>query len=132
MIRRPPRSTRTDTLFPYTTLFRSASNAITATANDSIGGYQGGVNFAYNIGDGSQIQLGGLYTQESLDAGTGNKHGYAGGLKYLTNGSKAGPVGIGIEGRKVRVSPVIGGPPTVGNEETLYLLGVTYQEIGSA
>src|SRR3546814_15280304 len=25
MIRRPPRSTRTDTLFPYTTLFRSES-----------------------------------------------------------------------------------------------------------
>src|SRR3546814_1626864 len=27
MIRRPPRSTRTDTLFPYTTLFRSPDNA---------------------------------------------------------------------------------------------------------
>src|SRR3546814_4691087 len=27
MIRRPPRSTRTDTLFPYTTLFRSADVA---------------------------------------------------------------------------------------------------------
>src|SRR3546814_2139699 len=26
MIRRPPRSTRTDTLFPYTTLFRSMAN----------------------------------------------------------------------------------------------------------
>src|SRR3546814_15639377 len=26
MIRRPPRSTRTDTLFPYTTLFRSLKN----------------------------------------------------------------------------------------------------------
>src|SRR3546814_8419377 len=26
MIRRPPRSTRTDTLFPYTTLFRSWTN----------------------------------------------------------------------------------------------------------
>src|SRR3546814_6760098 len=26
MIRRPPRSTRTDTLFPYTTLFRSAAH----------------------------------------------------------------------------------------------------------
>src|SRR3546814_2735001 len=25
MLRRPPRSTRTDTLFPYTTLFRSAA-----------------------------------------------------------------------------------------------------------
>src|SRR3546814_2593644 len=27
MIRRPPRSTRTDTLFPYTTLFRSEGGA---------------------------------------------------------------------------------------------------------
>src|SRR3546814_4492397 len=27
MIRRPPRSTRTDTLFPYTTLFRSRSSS---------------------------------------------------------------------------------------------------------
>src|SRR3546814_11149877 len=27
MIRRPPRSTRTDTLFPYTTLFRSPARA---------------------------------------------------------------------------------------------------------
>src|SRR3546814_11525426 len=30
MIRRPPRSTRTDTLFPYTTLFRSYSLSRTA------------------------------------------------------------------------------------------------------
>src|SRR3546814_16079750 len=28
MIRRPPRSTRTDTLFPYTTLFRSEEDAV--------------------------------------------------------------------------------------------------------
>src|SRR3546814_9543657 len=28
MMRRPPRSTRTDTLFPYTTLFRSASMSV--------------------------------------------------------------------------------------------------------
>src|SRR3546814_2083701 len=28
MIRRPPRSTRTDTLFPYTTLFRSLSGLL--------------------------------------------------------------------------------------------------------
>src|SRR3546814_15926972 len=28
MIRRPPRSTRTDTLFPYTTLFRSSKVAV--------------------------------------------------------------------------------------------------------
>src|SRR3546814_4515920 len=30
MIRRPPRSTRTDTLFPYTTLFRSPEERILA------------------------------------------------------------------------------------------------------
>src|SRR3546814_19439398 len=30
MIRRPPRSTRTDTLFPYTTLFRSQPHVIAA------------------------------------------------------------------------------------------------------
>src|SRR3546814_15638828 len=30
MIRRPPRSTRTDTLFPYTTLFRSSLYNLTA------------------------------------------------------------------------------------------------------
>src|SRR3546814_13824075 len=30
MIRRPPRSTRTDTLFPYTTLFRSQRERLTA------------------------------------------------------------------------------------------------------
>src|SRR3546814_3312505 len=30
MIRRPPRSTRTDTLFPYTTLFRSKAKTISA------------------------------------------------------------------------------------------------------
>src|SRR3546814_3407455 len=30
MIRRPPRSTRTDTLFPYTTLFRSGDQHVAA------------------------------------------------------------------------------------------------------
>src|SRR3546814_3067030 len=32
MIRRPPRSTRTDTLFPYTTLFRSLVRAMRITS----------------------------------------------------------------------------------------------------
>src|SRR3546814_18287539 len=32
MIRRPPRSTRTDTLFPYTTLFRSDSRSADAAS----------------------------------------------------------------------------------------------------
>src|SRR3546814_7287830 len=35
MIRRPPRSTRTDTLFPYTTLFRSAAAKTAADHRDA-------------------------------------------------------------------------------------------------
>src|SRR3546814_9850615 len=34
MIRRPPRSTRTDTLFPYTTLFRSTIAALGDIASE--------------------------------------------------------------------------------------------------
>src|SRR3546814_3206867 len=34
MIRRPPRSTRTDTLFPYTTLFRSLACSTMAAARE--------------------------------------------------------------------------------------------------
>src|SRR3546814_20751259 len=38
MIRRPPRSTRTDTLFPYTTLFRSLSDFKTNEYAHLVGG----------------------------------------------------------------------------------------------
>src|SRR3546814_11746910 len=38
MIRRPPRSTRTDTLFPYTTLFRSGLDRLAIDApHDALG-----------------------------------------------------------------------------------------------
>src|SRR3546814_8335840 len=35
MIRRPPRSTRSDTLFPYTTLFRSQNGRANGRAQDA-------------------------------------------------------------------------------------------------
>src|SRR3546814_10756184 len=38
MILRPPRSTRTDTLLPYTTLFRSVANFFEASANKGLAG----------------------------------------------------------------------------------------------
>src|SRR3546814_9634245 len=41
MIRRPPRSTRTYTLFPYTTLFRSASDGHLSLPDGPDGGHQG-------------------------------------------------------------------------------------------
>src|SRR3546814_3028148 len=42
MIRRPPRSTRTDTLFPYTTLFRS--DVLTRHSFKCLGGEEFGAN----------------------------------------------------------------------------------------
>src|SRR3546814_3981570 len=52
MIRRPPRSTRTDTLFPYTTLFRSLILA------NSIGGSGGANNgSAGNSVDGNDVMV---------------------------------------------------------------------------
>src|SRR3546814_7248818 len=39
MIRRPPRSTRTDTLFPYTTLFRSPATARCTVCSIWLGRY---------------------------------------------------------------------------------------------
>src|SRR3546814_16317125 len=49
MIRRPPRSTRTDTLFPYTTLFRSAHHGREDRPADE--------EFEGTQGSGSRVQL---------------------------------------------------------------------------
>src|SRR3546814_10352091 len=65
MIRRPPRSTRTDTLFPYTTLFRSVYDARvqppgTSSKSDAVAielehraGYNVTVYFPYTIKNGA-------------------------------------------------------------------------------
>src|SRR3546814_15451418 len=50
MIRRPPRSTRTDTLFPYTTLFRSDSDNV--------------------LGDVVEALIGALYLESGLGSAT--------------------------------------------------------------
>src|SRR3546814_12605406 len=46
MIRRPPISTRTDTLFPYTTLFRSMNAAIVIQRRDRDAGPVAAATFA--------------------------------------------------------------------------------------
>src|SRR3546814_11176698 len=60
MIRRPPRSTRTDTLFPYTTLVRSRQHvAIGAVADHIIGGavgeHRGDDGAIIGAGDGDAV-----------------------------------------------------------------------------
>src|SRR3546814_3842132 len=44
MIRRPPRSTRTDTLFPYTTLFRSRNSSKSSRARKRFNDRQGKIH----------------------------------------------------------------------------------------
>src|SRR3546814_3443480 len=70
MIRRPPRSTRTDTLFPYTTLFRSDQ----ADAMSALGRDAGRLHPAWSaaddhhvLGRGRRHQVGGvLVTQRRV------------------------------------------------------------------
>src|SRR3546814_14978147 len=50
MIRRPPRSTRTYTLFPYTTLFRSVAESLQQLAGGS--GGAAGANGGATVGSG--------------------------------------------------------------------------------
>src|SRR3546814_11849577 len=59
MIRRPPRSTRTDTLFPYTTLFRSKPYGMAADAywikDECDGSDTGGSGLSATLGDYARI-----------------------------------------------------------------------------
>src|SRR3546814_9021134 len=65
MIRRPPRSTRTDTLFPYTTLFRSSAGHM--HADKDIGSAPERVVFRQRLRHG--------YVQKSPRKGTTDKRG---------------------------------------------------------
>src|SRR3546814_9021612 len=61
MIRRPPRSTRTDTLFPYTTLFRSQAAAglgIVEGSRVRLGNRQGSLVVHAKLFDGLQPDVG--------------------------------------------------------------------------
>src|SRR3546814_12698362 len=68
MIRRPPRSTRTDTLFPYTTLFRSYDDA---HARSFRGGRDVGSGVVRERGDGRNrdASAGGWRTSDARRGG---------------------------------------------------------------
>src|SRR3546814_3141631 len=69
MIRRPPRSTRTDTLFPYTTLFRSKNIVVTSGADRAIPiavvpfGWQGGTVLPEDMAEivGNDLRNSGIF-----------------------------------------------------------------------
>src|SRR3546814_4089565 len=77
MIRRPPRSTRTDTLFPYTTLFRSSNGNTHAVVNSAHavahGGYSDLPKNAIDTGETYDVvAIGGGFA--GLSAGRSEEH----------------------------------------------------------
>src|SRR3546814_8881740 len=78
MIRRPPRSTRTDTLFPYTTLFRSLESGQPDKAEEIVGhgeadygGKEGGWRFQT---DASQLLIASYLQRDQLDKARSEEH----------------------------------------------------------
>src|SRR3546814_200800 len=67
MIRRPPRSTRTDTLFPYTTLFRSRELGLPVIIKPSLEGSSVGVSRVFGEADlDAAVELAARYPGELL------------------------------------------------------------------
>src|SRR3546814_5937353 len=89
MIRRPPRSTRTDTLFPYTTLFRS----VAVLGGDGEGGDQALGNSVGAVGaDGHRdpVALGGaVQPVAGRVAGRRGSRGRRGGAACVDDGRAA-------------------------------------------
>src|SRR3546814_4513613 len=106
MLRRPPRSTRTDTLFPYTTLFRSSIGSLGGGSTSTGGG-------STSTGGGSTAGGGGSGVAVGVGVGSGSTTGgtTAGGVPAPT-GSGSLPV---VEERitAAAIAPAAAMPPVV-------------------
>src|SRR3546814_10974896 len=109
MIRRPPRSTRTDTLFPYTTLFRSARFT---------GGLLRSVNFA---GMTAYIESDGMRLRRKVRAVVLNEQGEV--LLVRPHGYREGEWTLAGGGVEEGESPLEAMRREIGEE-----LGVTLEE----
>src|SRR3546814_9494125 len=108
MIRRPPRSTRTDTLFPYTTLFRSdtvevagpvgpGAGRIAARGVEAEGDDEMGRIVSLDAGERHSQRIAVLLRRDALRQR--DVHVVAGALATPALGAEAGEVGVG-EGRR--------------------------------
>src|SRR3546814_7375761 len=91
MIRRPPRSTRTDTLFPYTTLFRSQAAAglgIVEGSRVRLGNRQGSLVVHAKLFDGLQpdvVVVESIWPNSAFEEGRG--------INLLTSADAGSPAG---------------------------------------
>src|SRR3546814_5769451 len=94
MIRRPPRSTRTDTLFPYTTLFRSVARVAAIRQGDPLD---------------PSVQVGAQASEDQLHKILGYIDiGKAEGAQCLVGGAKALPGGALDQGYFVQPTVFVG------------------------
>src|SRR3546814_15954528 len=109
MIRRPPRSTRTDTLFPYTTLFRSHAGHGDI---EEVAGAAGGIE---NLGlrkarmEGLDMGLGLIGLTFIDQRGGGPAHPVPIGAQWLHDGRADQPLAIGARRvKRAQLSPLTG------------------------
>src|SRR3546814_12620370 len=96
MIRRPPRATRTDTLFPYTTLFRTAQaeHAIAGLPDAVVGGIPaaGGIG-RWRCGDGLEAcRIGSSVVASNLLLSRGAPHDVNRGARSMRKVSRRHPL----------------------------------------
>src|SRR3546814_15942369 len=107
MIRRPPRSTRTDTLFPYTTLFRSALHILIARKEEG--------RAAHHIGAG----------EDQVVIGRGAVNGTIAGIAIVAAGNFVGDRDRKrdrksvVSGKSVSVRVDLGGRRIIKNKQRL-------------
>lgn len=111
----------------------STGSLTTGSATVGRGEYDGyvfGTTLTYNVGGGASVQLGGAYKVEEMGVGGGDERNvYSAGIRYLTNGTAPGSVGIGVDFAHTQADQGnIAGISVAGEDEyTWYSAGVTYQ-----
>src|SRR3546814_12440796 len=124
MIRRPPRSTRTDTLFPYTTLFRSRAEPARPEGSVPESRLYGSTQFRQSgaagvalPSDGRNRDRGRVGDRHQVGlAGRRDRHGDGAGLWHGHGPVPADRAGIALVGQSHTPGPRRPDPATGGGE----------------
>src|SRR3546814_6277027 len=141
MIRRPPRSTRTDTLFPYTTLFRSSETGRPARSDFDVPaghlaialdvfGKQGGIELHYRFelvaNKQARAVTGQMSWQDALDRllqGTGLGYRQTGDATVMIEAAGQGTATVGSSARTAPDTPESQTAPEATDVATVTVTG---------
>src|SRR3546814_12043397 len=126
MIRRPPRSTRTDTLFPYTTLFRSDRRVRPDRPPGRSDPEHAAAQLAQAGGDGAEARAGRVDRRARGTGEAGRKPGTPAHPAEARPGRAADRKSV-VEGKSVSVRVDLGGRRILKKKKTKILLQPTNQ-----